>query len=189
MEPVLFILFAALALAGGLGVVASARAIHSALALLMVLGALAGLYLLLGAQFIAVLQVIVYAGAIVVLFLFVIMLLHMATGEPPTRGLRPWRAGATLVAAFFLAGVLFAALRAPGLADPAPPPPEGFGSAEAVGRLLFTRFLLPFELASVVLLVGIVAAVVLAKGALVLRAPAAARPPAEVEAKVEAVPR
>ncbi len=187
MEPVLFFLFAALAMAGGLGVVASARAIHSALALLMVLGALAGLYLLLLAQFIAVLQVIVYAGAIVVLFLFVIMLLHMATGEPPTRGLRPWRATAALATAFFLAGVLLAALRAPGLADP-PPPPEGFGSAEAVGRLLFTRFLLPFELASVVLLVGIVAAVVLAKGALVLRAPAA-RPRVEVEAEAEAVPR
>jgi NADH-quinone oxidoreductase subunit J len=176
MEPVLFVFFAALALAGGLGVVASVRAIHSALALLLVLCSLAGLYLLLGAQFIAALQVIVYAGAIVVLFLFVIMLLHMATGEPAARGLRPWRAGAALAAAFFLAGVLFAALRVPALADSAPSPPQDFGSAQAVGRLLFTRFLLPFELASVVLLVGIIAAVVLAKGALLLRVPAAARP-------------
>jgi NADH-quinone oxidoreductase subunit J len=168
VELAFFVLFAALALAGGLGVIASHRAIHSALALLLVLSALAVLYLLLGAQFIAVLQVIVYAGAIVVLFLFVIMLLHMATGEPAARGVRPWRTGATVGAALFLTALLVAIGR-PRIGAGPPGPPADFGTTEAVGRALFTRFLLPFELASVVLLVGIIAAVVLAKGALPLR--------------------
>ena len=175
MELALFIPFAALALAGGLGVIASGRAIHSALSLLLVLSSLAVLYLLLGAQFIAVLQVIIYAGAIVVLFLFVIMLLHMATGEPAARGVRPWRAGATVAAALFFAALLSAVLRTRATADLGAAPAVGFGTAEAVGRTLFTRFLLPFELASVILLVGIIGAVVLAKGALTLRVHAESR--------------
>ncbi len=181
MELALFILFAALALTGGLGVIASGRAIHSALALLLVLSSLAVLYLLLGAQFIAVLQVIIYAGAIVVLFLFVIMLLHMATGEPPVRTVRPWRSGAAFAAALFLAALLSAVIRTRAVADRAAAPAAGFGTAEAVGRTLFTRFLLPFELASVILLVGIIGAVVLAKGALALQVHAESRAPDEAE--------
>ncbi|MGH2404041.1 MAG: NADH-quinone oxidoreductase subunit J family protein, partial [bacterium] len=81
MEWVIFIPAAALALAGGVAVIAARQAVHSALALLVVLASLAIMYLLLAAQFIAVLQVIIYAGAIVVLFLFVIMLLHSRSGE------------------------------------------------------------------------------------------------------------
>lgn len=162
MELILFIPAAALALAGAVGVIASRRAIHSALSLLLVLSALAVLYLLLEAQFIAVLQVIIYAGAIVVLFLFVIMLLHMATGEPTVGGLRTQRAAAVVVGALFLTGLLFVVVRpdiaASKVAGPA------FGTAEAVGLALFTRFLLPFELSSVILLVGIIAAVTLGKG-------------------------
>lgn len=186
MELALFIPFAALALAGGLGVIASRRAIHSALSLLLVLSSLAVLYLLLGAQFIAVLQVIIYAGAIVVLFLFVIMLLHMATGEPAARGVRPWRAGALLAAALFLVALLTAVARPRTAALLTAGPALGFGTAETVGRTLFTRFLLPFELASVVLLVGIIGAVVLAKGSLSLQVHAEARSAdAEAEEPVE----
>ncbi len=168
MELPLFVLFGALALAGGVGVIASTRAIHSALSLLLVLSSLAVLYLLLGAQFIAVLQVIIYAGAIVVLFLFVVMLLHMATGEPPARGVRPWGTGAILAAGLFFGAVLFAV--APPRGGPAVPARD-FGTTEAVGRALFTQFLLPFELASLVLLVGIIGVVVLAKGRLFLQMP------------------
>jgi len=172
MELALFIVFAALALAGGVGVIASGRAIHSALALLLVLSSLAVLYLLLGAQFIGVLQVIIYAGAIVVLFLFVIMLLHMATGETPARGVRPWRPGTAAAALLFLAGLLVAVARPQTAAVRPGGPAPAFGTAEAVGRGLFTQFLLPFELASMILLAGIVAAVVLAKGGMPLRMPA-----------------
>src|SRR3970282_2067055 len=146
MELALFIPFAALALAGGLGVMSPGRAIHSALSLLLVLSSLAVLYLLLGAQFIAVLQVIIYAGAIVVLFLFVIMLLHRAPADPAARGVRPWRAGATVAAALFFAALLSAVVRTRATADLGAVPASGFGTAEAVGRTLFTRFLLPFEL-------------------------------------------
>lgn len=163
MELILFIPAAALALAGAVGVIASRRAIHSALSLLLVLSALAVLYLLLEAQFIAVLQVIIYAGAIVVLFLFVIMLLHMATGEPTVGGLRAQRAAAVVVGALFLAGLLFVVVRPDIAASKVAGPGPAFGTAEAVGRALFTRFLLPFELASVILLVGIIAAVTLGK--------------------------
>lgn len=164
LEPVLFIPAAALALAGAVGVIASRRAIHSALSLLLVLCALALLFLLLWAQFIAVLQVIIYAGAIVVLFLFVIMLLHMGTGEPARDSLQAQRAAVVLVCALFLAGLLSAVARPEIAASKVSGPGPAFGTVEAVGHALFTRFLLPFELASIILLVGIIGAVVLAKG-------------------------
>lgn len=166
MELVLFIPAAALALAGAVTMISARRAIHSALALLTVLASLAVLYLLLGAHFIAMLQVIIYAGAIVVLFLFVIMLLHMATGEPGPAGPRVRRVAALALAALFVAGMLSVVVR-PATAPPAAAALDpGFGTAETVGRQLFTRFLLPFELASIILLAGIIGAVVLAKGTL-----------------------
>src|SRR3990172_11210959 len=110
MELIVFVIAAAAALAGGIGVIASAQPVRSALSLLLVLGSLAVLYLLLAAQFIAVLQVIIYAGAIVVLFLFVIMLLHMRTGEGRATKLPRQRPAAIVLAAAFLA-VVAAVLR------------------------------------------------------------------------------
>jgi NADH-quinone oxidoreductase subunit J len=158
VETLLFVVSAALSLLGGVGVVAAREAVHSALSLLVVLGALAVLYLTLAAEFLAVLQVILYAGAIVVLFLFVIMLLH---ARDPER--RPSPVGAQWTLAIPLGLLLWAALaytslRLPGNARPSP---QGFGTVESVGRELFGTFLLPFEVASVLLLVAIVAAVVL----------------------------
>lgn len=161
MEIVLFAAAAAGALAGGLGVIASAQPVRSALALLLVLGSLAVLYLLLAAQFIAVLQVIIYAGAIVVLFLFVIMLLHARTGEARPTKLRRQRQAAVILSAAFLA-VVAGVLRT----VPAAPVAEvgaEFGTAQAVGRALFTTYVLPFELASMVLIVGIIATVVIGR--------------------------
>ena len=163
MEVILFSAAALGALAGGIGVIASRPPVRSALSLLLVLGSLALLYLLLAAQFIAALQVIIYAGAIVVLFLFVIMLLHARTGEARTEKLRTQRTVAYVLAAGFLA-VVVTVLRAGPLAD-LPAAPEQFGTAQAVGRSLFTSYVLPFELASIVLLVGIIAAVVLGRPA------------------------
>ncbi|MDQ7799728.1 MAG: NADH-quinone oxidoreductase subunit J [Armatimonadota bacterium] len=158
MEVLLFAVGAALSVAGGLGVVAARQPVHSALSLLLVLGSLAVLYLTLAAEFLAVLQVIVYAGAIVVLFLFVIMLLHARTPESrpsPLGG--QWSLAVPLGAALW-AGLSYAVLQLPAATHELPPE---FGSTEAVGRELFSRFLLPFEVASLLLLVGIVAAVVL----------------------------
>ena len=163
MEVILFSAAALGALAGGIGVIASRPPVRSALSLLLVLGSLALLYLLLAAQFIAALQVIIYAGAIVVLFLFVIMLLHARTGEARTEKLRTQRTVAYVLAAGFLA-VVVTVLRA-GPPTDLPAAPEHFGTAQAVGRSLFTSYVLPFELASIVLLVGIIAAVVLGRPA------------------------
>ncbi len=160
MEWVIFIPAAALALTGGVGVIAARQPVHSALALLVVLASLAVMYLLLAAQFIAVLQVIIYAGAIVVLFLFVIMLLHARSGEERPEKLPRQRMVAAVAAAVYLGALLAGTLSAAG---PPRPVDRGFGTAQQVGEALFVAYLLPFELASVILLVGIVAAVVLGR--------------------------
>jgi len=156
----LFVLVAGLALAGGVGVIASRRPVYSALALLLVLASLAVDYLLLDAQFIAALQVIIYAGAIVVLFIFIIMLLHARSGEDPgIRAVLSPVAGALLCAAFGLAVlvVLGHATETPASVG------ERFGTVQVVGRALFSRFLLPFEAASIVLLIGMIGAVALGR--------------------------
>jgi NADH-quinone oxidoreductase subunit J len=160
VEWAVFLAAAAAALAGAVGVVAARAPVHSALALLVVLASLAVTYLLLAAQFVAMLQVIIYAGAIVVLFLFVIMLLHAHSGEGPTEKLPRQRRAAGLLTAVSLVVLLGAVLAAAG---PFGPLPEGFGTAQQVGEVLFVTYLLPFELASVILLVGIVAAAVLGR--------------------------
>lgn len=163
MELVVFTFAALGALAGGIGVIASRPPVRSALSLLLVLGSLAVMYLLLAAQFVAVLQVIVYAGAIVVLFLFVIMLLHGQQAETTPDRLRWQGPGGIVLAAVFLSVLLFAVRFGAGAA--AVPVPAEFGTAQAVGRTLFTAFLLPFEVASVILLVGIVAAITIGRPA------------------------
>lgn len=160
MEWVIFVPAAALAVAGGVGVIAARQPVHSAIALLVVLAALAVTYLLLAAQFIAVLQVIIYAGAIVVLFLFVVMLLHARSGEGPVEKLPRQRVAAVVFASLFLAALLAGSVAA---TRPLAPAPEGFGTVQQVGEALFVTYLLPFELASVILMVGIVAAVVVVK--------------------------
>jgi len=175
VEYLIFILAAGGSLAGGVGVIASRQPVRSALALLLVLACLAVLYLLLDAQFIAVLQVIIYAGAIVVLFLFVIMLLHARSGEGRRRMLPRQRVIAPVLALLFLVS-LGSALRA-GLPQPPADVDPRFGTAEAVGRNLFTLYALPFEVASMILLVGIVAAIVLGKPAARQPLPTAGRAP------------
>lgn len=163
MEIILFVIAGALSLAGGVGVVAARKPVHSALSLLLVLGSLAVLYLTLAAEFVAVLQVILYAGAIVVLFLFVIMLVLPRVSAR----LASSDAGSLRPIAFVFGGALaailaFGALR--GMRQMTPQAlPAGFGSVESIGRSLFTEFVLPFQIASLLLLIGIITAVVLGK--------------------------
>jgi NADH-quinone oxidoreductase subunit J len=165
IQGLLFAMFAGTAIGCALGVVFHRNPVHCALLLVGVLLSLSGLFVILNAQFIAALQVIVYAGAIMVLFLFVVMLLNVK-GETPL--LSP---GAAKGFGFLFALLLFVELLWTALspnADPNTPRavssvPAGFGSPAAVGRVLYTTWLYPFEITSILLLIAVVGAVVLAK--------------------------
>ena len=162
MASLLFWVFAAITLAGGVGVVVARNPVNGAMSLVGSFFALAGLFLLLDAQLIAALQVLVYAGAIMVLFLFVIMLLNLG---PRDLGAPRFGFGkgvgllAVVAVGFFL---LKAAL--PFGRGISPPINPAFGTVASVGRLLYQQYTLPFEVVSLLLLTAIVAAVVVAKG-------------------------
>ncbi len=172
MEMVMFFILAIVAVAAGIGVVAQRNAARSALFLLTNFCCLAGLYLLLNAQFVAIVQIVVYAGAVVVLFLFVVMLLgaesarsvHEEAPDPATRSSRQrrqrfqWIAGVVL-GVLLLASLIWALV-------PGPVPDQALvetDNVREIGAALLTDFAIPFELVSVVLLVAIIGAVVLAK--------------------------
>ena len=164
-ESILFAVFAGIAIGCALGVVFHRNPVHCALLLVGVLLSVAGIFILLHAQFVAALQVIVYAGAIMVLFLFVVMLLNIK-GETPL--LTP---GAAKGFGFLFALIVFVELiwtavqpASEGQRMPeAVPLPADFGSPAALGRVLYTVWLYPFEITSILLLVAVVGAVVLAK--------------------------
>ncbi len=162
-ESVLFYLFGLAALVSAASVVIQRNPIASALSLVVCFFALAAEYVLLDAHFVAVVQVLVYAGAIMVLFIFVIMLLNIREEGPSAIPALTARTGLGLLAAGLLGVGAIAALD--GLVhSPAAHLPEGFGTIEALGRALFSGpYLLPFEAVSLLLTVGMVGAVVLAK--------------------------
>lgn len=155
-----FYIFAALTIIAALGVILQRKPLYSALSLIVVLCSLAVLYITLGAMFLAAIQVIVYAGAIMVLFVLVIMLLN-AGRETHTEGshLARWL-GAPLLAAF-LVEILFVVWKAFSSSGALPTAPDS-GPA-AVGALLFRHYVLPFEVTSILILVAMLGAVVLAK--------------------------
>jgi NADH-quinone oxidoreductase subunit J len=166
---VLFFIFAALCVGGAINLLVQKHPISSALSLIVVMGSLALIYLLLGAEFVAAVQVIVYAGAVMVLFVFVIMLLNAGEEERLPHGSRV----ATMlgVPALIIGLGITAALvsHVTGLdrvAIGGPMIMEGrdvFGNPQAVGHLLFRDYLLPFEVTSVLILIAIMGAVVLAR--------------------------
>jgi NADH-quinone oxidoreductase subunit J len=160
MELVIFTVLAIVAVAAGVGVIAQRSAVRSALFLLVNFCCLAGLYILLNAEFVAVAQVIIYAGAIVVLFLFVVMLLGVEQAEE-TPDLRryQWIVGA-LLGMVLVAGIIWAVALAGGTAMPTRGPTD---NVREIGAALLTEFAIPFEMVSIVLLVAIIGAVVLAK--------------------------
>lgn len=159
----LFYLVAAIAVLAALNVIFQRTPVYSALSLIVVLCALAVLYLLLGAEFLAVIQVIVYAGAIMVLFVLVIMLVNARRETPSDRSrLARWLAG-PLLAGFFFEVLLVISRHSPPM-SPAQAQPLDAGPA-AIGNLLFRSpaFVLPFEVTSILILVAVLGAVVLAK--------------------------
>jgi NADH-quinone oxidoreductase subunit J len=158
---VLFYIFAALAVLAAISVVAQRTPVYSALSLIVVLCSLAVVYLLLGAEFIAVIQVIVYAGAIMVLFVFVIMLLNAGREAPSQRSRMARWLGPPLVTAF-LVEILFAVWQQFPAGSTRPAASLDAGPT-AIGHLLFRNYVLPFEVTSILILVAILGAVVLAK--------------------------
>lgn len=162
MEAILFPIFAIIAVVCAINVVIQSHPISSAISLIGVMGSLAALYLLLGAEFLAAAQVIVYAGAIMVLFVFVIMLLNAGAESRSGRSRVVQLLGVPLLVVFLgliayfverlyprSTGVTFGGFRG--------------GTPLDIGRALFTTYLLPFEVTSILVLIAIVGAIVLAR--------------------------
>lgn len=160
MHLILFIIFAGLCLAGALNLLLQKHPINSALSLVVVMTSLAVLYLLLGAEFLAAAQIIVYAGAIMVLFIFVIMLLN-AGREERTRGSKSAIALGFPAVTAILAVIATVILKAQGLGSVSLH--DGITSTEELSRVLFHELLLPFEVTSVLILIAILGAVALAR--------------------------
>jgi NADH-quinone oxidoreductase subunit J len=162
MTTIFFLIFAFIAVLCAINLVVQTHPIASALSLIGVMVSLAVLYLQLGGEFIAAAQVIVYGGAIMVLFIFVIMLLNAGAETPTFQVSRFVKYLGALLLAAFLGLVSF-------IIQGAPPRSEGviFGTFQGttldVGRKLFTAYLLPFEVTSVLILIAIVGAIVLAR--------------------------
>jgi len=159
MHLILFILFAGFCLAGAINLLLQTHPINSALSLIVVMTALAVLYLLLGAEFLAAAQIIVYSGAVMVLFTFVVMLLN-AGREERTMGSRVARTVGFPAVVAFLAVVSTIILRAQGLGVAALANP--ITQTEELSRVLFQELLLPFEVTSILILIAILGAVAIA---------------------------
>ena len=156
MSLALFIALAVVTLGGGLAVVATRNVVHAALALLVSLVAVAGVYLLLFAEFLALVQVLIYGGAIVIVLIFAIMLTRSAE-YPRTSDNRQWPLAA--VAALALLGVLIPAFLINAAQDTEPKNAAFTGIAQS----LFTTWAVPFEIASLVLLVALIGAIIIAR--------------------------
>ena len=170
MEAFIFFVFGALTLAGAFGVVLARNPVHSALSLVVTLVSVAVLFLQQDAHLLAAVQVVVYAGAIVVLFLFVIMLLGVDQSDTLHDPLKAQRAAAIVISLVLLAEVLFLAGHnwATGAKAPATDAIRGGtpglgNNVERVARSLFTDFLWPFEITAALLVLAVIGAVVLAR--------------------------
>ena len=158
-QLVIFLILAAIAVAGAVNVILQRHPIHSAISLIVVMISLAGLFLLLEAEFIAAVQIIVYAGAIMVLFVFVIMLLNAGVEERTNMSRMARYAGVPL--AIFLLIELAYQIGAATL--PMQSQPAAEGATRGLSMLLFQDFVFPFELTSILILIAILGALVLAQ--------------------------
>jgi len=159
VEAILFILFGAVAVGGGIMVVTRRHPMASALYLILSLFAVAALFVLRQAHFLAAIQVILYAGAIVVLFIFVIMLINVPENRLPVERATTLRVLGVIASGFL---ILESALLARRFAMPNLPAAP-VGTVGAVGRALFTDYLLAFEVTSVLILAAVIGAIALAK--------------------------
>src|ERR1051326_545455 len=157
--PILFYIFGALTLGFGVLMIIMRNPVNSAMFLVLAIASLAGLFVLLHAFFLAAVQVLVYAGAVMVLFLFVIMLLDLKVEE--RRKSKKFGVAAGAISVGTILGIFFTSLANSPLPAGAAPTLEG--GTVLLGKLLFTQYLLPFEIVSVLLLVAIVGVVLLSK--------------------------
>ena len=163
-EQILFFLFGAVSLIGAISVISFRHPIYSALSLVVTFFAQAGLFVLLGAHFVAAVQVIVYAGAIMVLFLFVIMLLNLGTLSAKG-AIGPKLKGFAVILGILLAieGIYIAVNSANDPAVAAADPATATTTTYDIGKLLFSEYLLPFEVTSLILLAALIGVIVLVK--------------------------
>jgi NADH-quinone oxidoreductase subunit J len=165
-DTILFYIFALLVLGGGILTITRRSAVHSAISLIVSLMGVAGLYLLQQAEFLFAVQIVLYIGGIMLLFLFVIMLVNLDEAAKERQFSKQW---AIALAAVALVGAqvgyfLYKGKDSFRIAEPiAPGTPAGLGNVEQVANSLFSEYLLPFEIASILLLVAVVGSVVMAK--------------------------
>jgi NADH-quinone oxidoreductase subunit J len=163
MEQVFFFYFAFVIAAASVLVVALRNPVYSALALLIMFFHVAGLYVTLHAEFLAAVQVIVYAGAILVLYLFVVMLLNLRQDD---RYHRQWPMAGVVGATLIIEAIILTVMKgwkAPVVATGAETTVGGTTNAGAIGDVLYSTYLFPFEVASLILLVAMIGAIMLAK--------------------------
>lgn len=165
IQQLIFLFLASVAVFAAFNVILQRNPIYSALALIITMCALAGTFLLLSAQFVAAMQVIVYAGAVMVLFVFVIMLLNVRTEETRQDRVKYLKIVTPLLFVALIAEVFFVArsvtTTAPALVTKAGEQP--FGTIENIGEAMFSNYLFPFEATSVLILMAMVGALVLAR--------------------------
>ena len=164
LAPIAFYVLAVIAVIAAFGVISARNPVHSVLFLILTFFSAAGLFVLMGAEFLAMLLVVVYVGAVAVLFLFVVMMLDVDFVELKQGFLSYLPVGALVALALFaeLGLVASAAMQAPGRAAAAPSQtPTDITNAEAIGRVLYTDYLILFQLAGLVLFVAMVGAIVL----------------------------
>ena len=167
LESIVFYTLATLIIAFGVLVVTTRNTVHCVLFLVANFLCVAMIYVLLAAEFLAIIQILVYAGGIVVLYLFVVMLVNLQRRPDTAPGRRPQSRVGFALAAVMLAELsailVFSASRPASVAAAAPPAPAGMGNTAMVGLMLYSDYLVPFEVASVLLLVAMVGAIILAR--------------------------
>jgi NADH-quinone oxidoreductase subunit J len=157
MAIFLFFLLSTVCVGAVLGMIISKNQAYSALFLVLAFVCLGGLFGLLGAPFMAVVQIIIYAGAIMVLFIFVIMMINLREGISPEK--KKWTIALSVVLALVFLLELVLAAKGASLGQS----PEGSVSPKEIGQLLFTKYLYPFEITSVLIIAALVGAIVLVK--------------------------
>ena len=162
MDQILFIIVAAIAIASAVYFVVAKNPMYAILSLIVTMFSIAGMYILLNAQFLGIVQIIVYTGAIMVLFLYILMMLNLNKEDESKKDKLPKFIGIFSVCILFV-GMLGAYKGLSGNTTAADNIDHSVGLTKNLGRLLFNEYVLPFELASIIILAGIVGAVLIGK--------------------------